>query len=51
MIECAQCTQEAIDYCVDCDDDLCGDCCMLDIKRQETVCESCLTNRENEGDE
>lgn len=46
MIECAQCTAEAIDYCVDCDDNLCGDCCMVDAERQETVCESCLIDRE-----
>lgn len=46
MTECAQCTAPTTDYCADCDDDLCSDCCMIDEERQEIVCESCLTDRE-----
>lgn len=45
---CNQCAaDEAIDYCVDCDDNLCGDCRMVDPERGETVCEGCFTDRES----
>jgi len=46
MTECAQCTARATDYCIDCDDDLCSDCCAYDHECDEVVCEKCLTDRE-----
>ncbi len=44
---CGQCAaEEAIDYCFDCDENLCSDCRMFDVDRGETVCKSCLMDRE-----
>lgn len=45
---CDQCATPVIglSVCVDCDDDLCTDCVMVDPKTDEQVCESCLADRE-----
>ncbi len=46
LIGCDQCAAVAIDQCCDCGDFLCGDCRMFDDSHDETVCEACLTDRE-----
>jgi hypothetical protein len=44
---CDQCgAPVAINYCIDCDDNLCSDCHMFDAETDEMVCEACLTDRE-----
>lgn len=44
--QCNQCDAEAIDYCIECDNNLCSDCRMKDPDTDETLCEACLTYQE-----